>query len=126
MLVDGGPDPSTLIALDERLPAWDRRIDIRPTHPHENHVAGLAVLLSRYRVGRSEPGMVDRGLYGLGDLAAGGPWDARNRRSADTHASGFGFSGPIPPRAEHPVDGGTAISNVSIAARGLWEALTRR
>jgi competence protein ComEC len=43
MLVDGGPDPGRLlIALDERLPPWDRRIDILVlTHPHEDHVAGL-------------------------------------------------------------------------------------
>ncbi|HEV2005276.1 MAG TPA: ComEC/Rec2 family competence protein, partial [Candidatus Limnocylindrales bacterium] len=36
MLVDGGPDPGRLlIALDERLPAWDHRIDtLVLTHPH--------------------------------------------------------------------------------------------
>jgi competence protein ComEC len=60
LLVDGGPDPDRLlIELDRRLPPWDRRIDVVVlTHPHEDHVAGLALLLSRYRIGRVfEPGM---------------------------------------------------------------------
>src|SRR6185503_17960739 len=37
LVVDGGPDPSRLLlALDERLPPWDRRIDVLVlTHPHE-------------------------------------------------------------------------------------------
>ena len=54
MLVDGGPDPDRLIVeLDRRLPPWDRRIDLLVlTHPHEDHVAGLPILLERYRVGQ--------------------------------------------------------------------------
>jgi competence protein ComEC len=54
MLVDGGPDPDRLLVeLDRRLPPWDRRLDVLIlTHPHEDHVAGLALLLDRYRVGR--------------------------------------------------------------------------
>src|SRR6185369_4210334 len=64
LVIDGGPDPGRLlIALDERLPPWDRRIDMLVlTHPHEDHVAGLAMLLQRYRVGRVyEPGMIGPG-----------------------------------------------------------------
>ena len=64
MVIDGGPDPGRLLlALDERLPPWDRRIDILVlSHPHEDHVAGLAPLLQRYRVGRVyEPGMIGPG-----------------------------------------------------------------
>ena len=64
ILVDGGPDPDRLISvLDERLPPWDRRIDlVLLTHPHEDHVAGFALLLERYRVGRvAENGMVGSG-----------------------------------------------------------------
>ena len=60
LLVDGGPDPDRLLVeLDRRIPPWDRRIDVVVlTHPHEDHVAGLALLLDRYRVGRVlEPGM---------------------------------------------------------------------
>jgi competence protein ComEC len=64
MLIDTGPDPDLeLKRLDERIPAWDRRIDIVVlTHPHEDHVAGLALLLERYSVGTVvESGMVGRG-----------------------------------------------------------------
>ena len=60
LLIDGGPDPDRLLVrLDERIPPWDRRIDaVILTHPHEDHVAGLALLLERYHVGRVfEPGM---------------------------------------------------------------------
>jgi competence protein ComEC len=60
ILVDGGPDPDRLLAvLDSRLPAWDRRLDLVVlTHPHEDHVAGLPLLLERYRIGAfAEPGM---------------------------------------------------------------------
>ena len=60
LLIDGGPDPDRLlVALDQRIPPWDRRIDsVVLSHPHEDHVAGLALLLERYRVGRViEPGM---------------------------------------------------------------------
>ena len=70
MVVDGGPDPARLlIALDERLPPWDRRIDILVlSHPHEDHVAGLALLLAalqrraRVRAGDARPGTRLRGL----------------------------------------------------------------
>ena len=60
MLIDGGPDPDRiLLALDARIPPWDRRLDVVVlTHPHEDHVAGLARVLARYSVGRVyEPGM---------------------------------------------------------------------
>jgi competence protein ComEC len=60
LLVDGGPDPDRLlIELDRRIPPWDRRIDaVVLTHPHEDHVAGLVLLLDRYRVETVfEPGM---------------------------------------------------------------------
>jgi competence protein ComEC len=64
MLVDGGPDPDRLlVALDARVPSWDRRLDLVVlTHPHEDHVAGLPLVLERYRVGRVlEPGMPGQG-----------------------------------------------------------------
>lgn len=127
LLVDGGPDPDRLlVALDARLPPWDRRIDLLVlTHPHEDHVAGLALLLTRYRVGRTfEPGMIGPGpgyrawqaaldRLGLrpGRLATG------DRFSLDEIR--FRVLWPDPggvPR--EPADGGTAINNVSIVLLG--------
>ncbi len=55
ILVDGGPDPSVLMAdLDRYIPTWDRRLDaIVLTHPHDDHVAGLVAVVERYQVGRA-------------------------------------------------------------------------
>jgi competence protein ComEC len=72
MLVDGGPDPDLLVRrLDERLPLWDRRIDLVVlTHPHEDHSGGLAGLAPRYRVGRiAETGLASDGA-GVRELRA--------------------------------------------------------
>jgi competence protein ComEC len=127
MLVDGGPDPSRLlIALDERLPAWDHRIDtLVLTHPHEDHAAGVAVLLSRYRIGRIyEPGMIGPGP-GYAAMAAllahGGPphgtLSTGDRLTLDDIRFGVLWPDPggVPLR---PSDGGTAINNVSIVLLG--------
>lgn len=127
MVVDGGPDPGRLlVALDERLPPWDRRIDVLVlTHPHEDHVAGLALLLERYRVGRVyEPGM-------LGPGPGYRAWEAALARRGIPHyrlATGdrltldriaFRVLWPDPNRVpELPSDGGTAINNVSIVLLG--------
>ncbi len=72
MLVDGGPDPDLLARrLDERIPAWDRHIDIAVlTHPHEDHAGGLAGLAPRYTIGRIiETGMNSEGA-GVTELRA--------------------------------------------------------
>jgi competence protein ComEC len=64
ILVDSGPDPDRLMSvLDGLVPPWDRRIDLAVlTHPHEDHVAGLALLMTRYRVGTvAENGMLGNG-----------------------------------------------------------------
>jgi len=55
ILVDGGPDPSVLMAdLDRFIPTWDRRLDaIVLTHPHDDHVSGLVSVVERYQVGRA-------------------------------------------------------------------------
>jgi len=127
LLVDGGPDPNRLlVALDEHVAAWDRRIDaIVLTHPHEDHVAGLAALLGRYRVGHVfEPGM--RGP-GPGYAA----WSARLKADGTTAGllstgdrfalDDVGFRVLWPDRTavpREPTDTGTGINNVSIVLLG--------
>ncbi len=72
LLVDGGPDPDLLVRrLDERIPIWDRHIDLVVlTHPHEDHAGGLAGLMPRYTVGRiAETGMDSVGA-GVRELQA--------------------------------------------------------
>jgi competence protein ComEC len=55
ILVDGGPDPAVLMAdLDRYIPLWDRHLDaVILTHPHDDHVGGLAAVIDRYSVGRA-------------------------------------------------------------------------
>jgi competence protein ComEC len=127
LLVDGGPDPGRLlIALDEHLPPWDRRIDlVILSHPHEDHAAGLAALLGRYAVRRVlEPGMfgpgpgyaalnaelIARGI-GRGTLATG------DRLAVDDVRFDVLWPDPgfVPAR---PADDGTGINNVSIVLLG--------
>jgi competence protein ComEC len=127
MVIDGGPDPGRLlVALDERLPPWDRRIDILVlTHPHEDHVAGLALLLQRYRVDRVyEPGMLGPGPgYRAWAEALAAGRTARGRLSTGDRLAldAIRFrvlwpdSGRVP---DEPADTGTAINNVSIVLLG--------
>jgi competence protein ComEC len=132
MLVDGGPDPGQLLVeLDARVPPWDRRIDIVVlTHPHEDHVAGLAALLDRYAV---------RTVYEPGMRGPGPGWQAWNARLADGPPRGILSTGarirlgefdltvlwPDPGAVPlEPPDGGTGINNVSIVLLG--EANGRR
>ena len=53
ILIDGGPDPDTLVLeLGQRLPPWHRSIDLVVlTHPDSDHLSGLTGLLERYEVG---------------------------------------------------------------------------
>ncbi|MFH0770001.1 MAG: MBL fold metallo-hydrolase [Candidatus Peregrinibacteria bacterium] len=51
VLIDGGPDLSTLEGLGKRLPFFDRSIDLLVlTHAHADHIAALPEVLRRYRV----------------------------------------------------------------------------
>ena len=128
LLVDGGPDPDRLlVALDRRIPPWDRRIDVVIlSHPHEDHVAGLALLLERYHVARVfEPGMRGPGpgyAAWLRELARpNGPirlgLAAGDRLAVDE----IGLRVLWPIRGQVPTvppDGGTGINNVSVVLLG--------
>ncbi len=129
LLVDGGPDPDRLLVdLDARIPPWDRRIDLLVlTHPHEDHVAGLALLLGRYRVGRVfEPGMIGPGPGYRAWVAALARLGVRPAilATGDTFGlDGIGFRVLWPDRGavpREPADGGTAINNVSIVLLGTY------
>ncbi len=128
LLVDGGPDPDRLLVeLDRRLPPWDRRLDaVILSHPHEDHVAGLGVLLDRYRVDRVlEPGM--RGP-GPGYTA----WLERVRRPRAVPHLSIAAGDRLavdeidlrvlwPIRGQVPIDppdSGTGINNVSVVLLG--------
>jgi competence protein ComEC len=128
LLVDGGPDPDRLlVALDAHIPPWDRRIDtLILTHPHEDHVTGLAILLDRYHVAHVfEPGMIGPGpgyaawvarLSRPGAPVRGGI-AAGDRLQVDDIALRvlWPIRGEVPAK---PPDGGTGINNVSVVLLG--------
>jgi competence protein ComEC len=131
LLVDGGPDPDRLlVALDARIPPWDRRIDLVVlTHPHEDHVGGLPLLIERYRVGRLvEPGMTGPGPgYAALETALArrgmrsGLLSTGDRFALDDVSFRVLWPDPgVVPRA--PPDTGTGINNVSIALLGTFGA----
>jgi competence protein ComEC len=132
MLVDGGPDPDrVLLALDERIPPWDRRLDVLVlTHPHEDHVAGLARILERYRVGRVfEPGMRGPGpgwAAWSAELHDGPPHGVLSTgahlRLGEVELSVLWPDPGSVPR--QPPDSGTGINNASVVFLG--EANGRR
>src|SRR5207247_781756 len=77
VLIDGGPDPSRLLAeLGASLSPWTRRIDVVAlTHAHADHADGLIGVLERYEVGLAiEP-------VGLNPGAVATAWNDRIRRA---------------------------------------------
>ncbi len=129
MLIDGGPDPDRLlVALDAHVPAWDRRIDLLVlTHPHEDHVAGMALLLERYRVSRVvEPGMRGPGpgyRAWVAELAAEGRVASRLATGDAFTLDDVRFDVLWPDRdavPAEPADSGTGINNVSIVLLGTF------
>ncbi|MBA2570386.1 MAG: ComEC/Rec2 family competence protein [Chloroflexi bacterium] len=123
ILVDGGPDPDRLaVLLDERIPAFDRRLDVVVlTHPHEDHVAGIALLLERYRVGVvAEPGMLGAGPGDRAFRSAVARLGVRHVTLAAPDVlelDGTSMRVLWPRQGEvprTPPDTGTAVNNVSI------------
>ncbi len=60
ILIDGGPDGDRVcLELGQRLPFWDRSLDlVILSHAHDDHTAGLVDVLRRYRIGQVlEPGL---------------------------------------------------------------------
>jgi competence protein ComEC len=60
ILIDGGPDSQNIsLELSEKLPFWDRTIDLMVcTQPHADHVTGLVEVLQIYKVKQVlEPGV---------------------------------------------------------------------
>jgi len=53
VLVDGGPDMSTLEHLGKHMPFFDRTLDlVILTHPHDDHLASFPEVFKRYKVKR--------------------------------------------------------------------------
>jgi len=51
ILIDGGPSSAVLQKLAERMPFWDRSIDVvLLTHPEKDHMQGILGVLERYKV----------------------------------------------------------------------------
>lgn len=51
ILIDGGPNSNVLQKLADRMPFWDKEIDlIILTHPEKDHMAGILDVLQRYKV----------------------------------------------------------------------------
>ena len=130
MLVDGGPDPDRLlVALDARVPPWDRRIDLVVlTHPHEDHVAGLPLVLERYRVGRVvEPGMPGRspGYEALTAILAARRTPSGRLAAGDRFAlDGIGLDVLWPDADRVPAgasDDGSEVNDASIVLLGSFE-----
>ena len=128
LLIDGGPDPDRLLVeLDRRIPPWDRRIDaVVLSHPHEDHVAGLALLLKRYRVIRVfEPGMRGPGpgyAAWLRDLARPGAPVRLGLAAGDrVTVDEIDLRALWPIRGQVPLtppNGGSGINNVSVVFLG--------
>ncbi|MCX6719848.1 MAG: ComEC/Rec2 family competence protein [Candidatus Staskawiczbacteria bacterium] len=51
ILIDGGPNSVVLEKLAERMPFWDKTIDlVILTHPEKDHMTGLLDVLEKYKV----------------------------------------------------------------------------
>ena len=127
VLVDGGPDPDRLlVALDRRFPPWDRRLDVIVlTHPHEDHVAGLPLVIERYSVGR----LLETGARGTGPgddalvtaVAARAVPTGRLLAGDEFSLDGVRFRALWPDAAAvpaEPTDDGSTLNNASVVLLG--------
>ena len=67
VLIDGGPGAGTLRSLGSVMPFYDRSLDlVMATHPDQDHVGGLPVVLERMKVGAvmTTENTADTGAYG--------------------------------------------------------------
>ncbi|MFM2106542.1 MAG: hypothetical protein RL338_1574 [Chloroflexota bacterium] len=126
LLVDTGGDPERLlVALDARSAPWDRRLDaVLVTHPHEDHLGALPVLLGRYRIGA----VLGTGRAGTGPGAAALPGALA---AAGLELRGFGLGDrlrvdgvelvaiwPPPARVTDPGDDGRTVNGGSVVLLG--------
>lgn len=51
ILIDGGPSSAVLQKLAERMPFWDKTIDVVIlTHPEKDHMLGILEVLQKYKI----------------------------------------------------------------------------
>lgn len=69
IIIDGGPDTSTLTHLSTHMPFFDRSIDMLVlTHPEMDHIFAFPEILRRYRVGRVLMTGIDASLPRYGEF----------------------------------------------------------
>jgi competence protein ComEC len=51
ILIDGGPGDAVIQELGQKMPFWDRDLDmVILTHPHADHLSGILALTDRYNI----------------------------------------------------------------------------
>ena len=67
VLIDGGPGKKVLECLSQKMPFWDRTVEmVVLTHPQKDHMEGLISVLENYKAGT----IVWTGVKGEGGLIA--------------------------------------------------------
>jgi competence protein ComEC len=83
VLIDGGPDGSVIERLQEVMPLHDRSIDaVIASHPHSDHIAGLADVFASYDVAAVVQGGEDY------DSATFKKWSAANEQEGVREVEG--------------------------------------
>ena len=129
LLIDGGPDPDRLlVALDRRIPPWDRRIDAVDPHPPARGPRRRPGAAARALPGAA--GSSSRACAGRGPATPPGCATGRARLAPVRLGLAAGdrltvdeidlrvlwpIRGRVP---REPPDGGTGINNVSVVLLG--------